>query len=153
MLSAISLYLDITVARGVNSTTRPRLEKKGILMVFDRISQDRTRAIFRVWNIASIHIHLFLRQLASAQLTRPTIEIRMQMGNALLPNFIINSTGELELDWKAWLTGIMKENRITADITGYSTNGGGISRIHIFRGWQWKGLDPHTKAFLASRFY
>ncbi|KAL2037636.1 hypothetical protein N7G274_009581 [Stereocaulon virgatum] len=120
-------------------------------MVFDRISQDRTRVIIRIWNTTSTCIQPFLRQLPSAQLTRPAMENCMGMGNALIPNFSINSTGELELDWKTWLTVTMGEDKITADVTGYNSNDGGISRIHIHRGWQWERLNPRTKALLALR--
>ena len=78
ILIKISLYLDVTIASEIKETTRSRFEKKSALMVFDRISQDRARAFFRVWNTTSIYIQPILCQLASAQLTRPAMEIRSE---------------------------------------------------------------------------
>ena len=84
---------------------------KTVSMVFNRISGDRARAIFRASDADYGNVLKQLCEPAGSNLQNHVTEVRTHMGNAMLKGFVVNNMGEVDVDWKAWLTVIMAEEK------------------------------------------
>ena len=80
-------------------------------MVLNRISGDRARAIFRASDADYGNVLKQLYEPAGSNLQNHVFEVRTHIGNAMLKGFVVNNTGEVDVDWKAWLTVIMAKEK------------------------------------------
>ena len=111
ILRTISLNLDMTTSHRDKGGSRITFNHMTVSMVFNRIFGDRARAIFRASDADYGNILKQLYESAGPNPQNHVTEVRTHMGNVMLKGFVVNNTGEVDVDWKAWLTVIVAEWR------------------------------------------
>ena len=117
VLPHISISLDITsIKHEQRSHWGSSISFQDVVVraFFSRSSHDRTKAIFNTHDDHSGNILKQIDSRTASDLPKPNIHVRMRLKNTALPNptiSTINKSGEVEIDWKAYMPAFLSEQR------------------------------------------